>query len=118
MPEDAGRVMKDRLRADLRTAMTERRTVEAKVIRGLIAAIDNAEAPPASVGQTARDHAGDPGRPTEVERLLLTRSDVRQVLLAEILEREHPAAELERVGQTDRADAVRAEARLARGYVG
>lgn len=44
MTEDAGERMKARLRADLVAAMKDRRTAEAKVLRTLVAAIDNAEA--------------------------------------------------------------------------
>jgi uncharacterized protein len=116
MSEDAAAGMKARLRGDLRSAMKDRRTTEARVLRTLIAAIDNAEAPPAHSGQSQpvphRVRSGG-----EVERLLLSRSDVRRILLAEIGEREHAAAELERLDRTDRAEALRAEATLARGYL-
>jgi uncharacterized protein YqeY len=116
MSEDAGRDMKARLRADLRTAMKHRRTIEAKVIRALVAAIDNAEAPPIQEGQTALVHHHFRSRSAEVERLLLSRSQVRQVVLAEIDERERAATELERLEKTDRAEALRAEALLAKRY--
>ena len=53
MPEDAGRDVKARLRADLRAAMKGRHAFEAKVIRALVAAIDNAEAPSIHAGQRA-----------------------------------------------------------------
>lgn len=45
MPDSAATEMKARLRADLRAAMKSRNTTEAKVIRSLVAALDNAEAP-------------------------------------------------------------------------
>jgi len=51
MSQDAGGEMKVRLRADLRAAMKDRRAVEAKVIRALIAALDNAEAPSEHAGR-------------------------------------------------------------------
>ena len=38
--------MQDRLRSDLRLAMSGRRSQEAGVLRALIAALDNAQAPP------------------------------------------------------------------------
>jgi hypothetical protein len=117
MSEDAGRDMKARLRADLRTAMKDRRTIEAKVIRALVAAIDNAEAPPTHAGQTALVHHHFRSGSAEVERLLLSRSHVRHVLLAEIHERERAAAELERLEKMDRAEALRAEALLAKRYI-
>ncbi|HBW2767579.1 TPA: hypothetical protein MEW02_005624, partial [Klebsiella pneumoniae] len=103
--------------ADLRVAMKGRRAFEAKVIRVLVAAIDNAEAPPVQAGQTAliqhRFHTGS----AEVERLLLSESDVRQVLLIEIDERERAAMELERLNMTERAKALRAEVLFARRYL-
>lgn len=117
MPVDAGSDMKARLRGDLRAAMKEGRTAEARVIRALIAAIDNAEAPPLHAGQTAlMQHLFCSGS-AEVERLLLSGSQVRDVLLAEIHERERAAAELERLQKTDRAEALRAEALLAKLYI-
>ena len=117
MQIDAGKDVKDRLRADLRVAMKGRRAFEAKVIRVLVAAIDNAEAPPVQAGQTAliqhRFHTGS----AEVERLLLSESDVRQVLLIEIDARERAAMELERLNMTERAKALRAEVLFARRYL-
>jgi uncharacterized protein YqeY len=118
MPEDAGTEMKARLRVDLRTAMKGRRTAEAQVIRALVAAIDNAEAPPIDAGETAptrRDFQTASG--AEFERLFLSRSDVQNVILAEIHESERAAAELERVARTDRAEALRAEILIARRYL-
>jgi len=117
MSEDAGRVMKDRLRADLRSAMKDRRTSEARVIRALVAALDNAEAPPLHAGAPALVLHHFRSGSAEVERLLLSRSDVRQVLLAEIRERERAADELERLGKTDRAADLRAEALIAKRYL-
>lgn len=116
MSENAGSDIKVQLRSDLSAAMKDRRTLDTKVIRALVAAIDNAEAPPVPPGTTAV-----PGqlssRSAEVERLLLSRSEVRDVLLAEIREREHAAEELERLGVMDRAEALRAEAGFAKRYL-
>jgi hypothetical protein len=117
MPEDAGTGMKARLRADLRNAMKERRAPEVQLIRALIAAIDNAEAPPAGTAQTPPLPHRFLSGSAEAERLLLSRSDLRDLLLAEIDEREHAAAAFERLEKTDRAEALRAEAHLARRYL-
>jgi len=117
MSDDAGRDMKARLRADLRTAMKDRRTIEAKVIRALIAAIDNAEAPPAPEGQTALAHHRFRSGSAEIERLLLSGARVRGVIAADIHERERAAAEMERLGLMDRAEALRAELVIAKRYV-
>jgi uncharacterized protein YqeY len=117
MSEDAGSDMKARLRADLRTAMKDRCTMEAKVIRALVAAIDNAEAPPAHEGQTALTLDSFRSRSAEVERLLLSRAQVRDVLLTEIRERERAAAELERPEMMDRVETLRAEALVVKRYI-
>jgi uncharacterized protein len=117
MPDDAGRDMKARLRADLRTAMKDRRTIEAKVIRELIAAIDNAEAPPPHEGQTAPARHHFRSRSAEIERLLLSGAHVRSVIVADIQERERAAGEMERLGIMDRAEALRAEAVISKRYI-
>jgi uncharacterized protein len=117
MSEDAGRDMKVRLRADLRSAMKDKRTAEARLIRVLIAAIDNAEAPPIPEEHTAPVRYNVPSRSAEVERLLLNRSDVRHALLREVHERERAAAELKRLQQIDGAETLRREALLARRYI-
>jgi uncharacterized protein len=117
MTEDAANDMKSRLRADLRAAMKDRLTMEAKVIRALIAAIDNAEAPPVPTQQSALSLDRFRNGSAEVERLLLSGDQVRDVLLAEIRERERAAAEFDRLQMTDRAEGLRAEARVARCYV-
>jgi uncharacterized protein YqeY len=109
--------MKARLRTDLRTAMKDRRTIEAKVIRALIAAIDNAEAPPAHEGQTALVHHQFRSGSAEIERLLLSGTRVRGVIAEDIQERERAAAEMERLGMMDRAEVLRAEAVIAKRYI-
>ena len=115
--EDAGKEMKARMRADLSAALKDRRADEAKVVRTLIAAIDNAEAPPLPAGQTASvPHRFQSGS-AEVERLRLGRPRLRRLLLVEIEDRERAAAELERLNKADRAAALRAEALVARRYL-
>jgi uncharacterized protein YqeY len=117
MSEDAGSDMKARLRANLRSAMKEGKTAEARLIRALIAAIDNAEAPAIPKEHMTPVRHDLPAHSAEVERLLLNSSDVRQVLLREVHERECAAAELKHLQQIDRAEALRAEALLARRYI-
>lgn len=109
--------MKARLRADLRVALKDRDAFAANVIRALVAAIDNAEAPPMHEGQPASIQHHFQSGSAETERLLLSESDVRRVLLAEIHEREHAAAELERLDMRERAEALRAEVLLAKRYL-
>jgi len=109
--------MKTRLRADLRAAMKEGRTSEAKLIRALVAAIDNAEAAPLRVDQQAADQHRFHDGSAEVERLSLTPAQVHAVLVAEMQERERAAAEMNRVKRPNHADALHAETLLVRRYI-
>lgn len=117
MTHDAGYEMKARMRADLRAAMKEGRGADARLIRSLIAAIDNAEAPPARSGSGAAEQHLFLSGSAEVERLSLDADRVRAILLAEIEEREQAAAGMDRLNRPDRADAIRTEARLAATYL-
>jgi hypothetical protein len=107
--------MKARLRADMRVAMKEGLATEVKVIRTLVAAIDNAEAPPIS-SQPANPVDPSVNASAEVDRLMLSADAVRCVILSEIDERERVASELQGP-QAARADALRDEARIARRYL-
>jgi uncharacterized protein YqeY len=115
--EDAAETMKARLRADLRAAMKDKRSGDAKIIRSLVAAIDNAEAPPMQTEEAGSTLPRFRSGSAEVERLRLDGAQLRQILLAEIHERELAAAGLERLGKTDRAAALRAEVLIAARYI-
>ncbi|MDH7795509.1 MULTISPECIES: GatB/YqeY domain-containing protein [unclassified Beijerinckia] len=115
--QSAGHDMKIRLRADLRAAMKDRRADEAKLIRTLVAAIDNAEAPPLRADERAADQHRFNDGTAEVERLSLGRAQVQAILMTEIQERERAAAEMDHLERTDRADALRAEVMIAKRYV-
>jgi uncharacterized protein YqeY len=108
--------MKARMRADLRAAMKGGRAGEAKLLRVLVAAIDNAEAPPVEADRSVDSHQFHEGS-AEVERLSLSPAQLRGILLAEISEREDAAAEMHRLARPDHADALRAEVELIRRYV-
>lgn len=113
---DAAAEVKARLREDLRTAMKSGRTLEVRVIRALVAALDNAEAPPAARPSGAyTQHRFDSGS-AEVERLLLAADRVQCVLSAEIDEREHSATDLEQRGAAERAAELREEVLVVRRY--
>lgn len=117
MRPDAARDMKTRIRTDLRTAMKEGRPDEAKVLRVLIAALDNAEAPPTPPqNNSAEPHQFVEGS-AEVIRLSLSPTQIRKVLQAEIGERETAADEMQRLAQQDRADALHAEVQLIKRYI-
>lgn len=115
--EDAGKKMKALMRADLSVALKERRADEAKVVRTLIAAIDNAEAPPLPAGHAASVALRFESGAAEVERLCLSRSHLRRLLRTEIEEREQAAAALDHLNRADRAIALRAEALVVRRYL-
>lgn len=117
MTHDAGYDMKTRMRADLRAAMKEGRTSEAKLIRALVAAIDSAEAPLLQADQRATEQHRFQDGSAEIERLILSPTQVRAVLVAEMQEREHAAAEMNRLERPDRADVLRNEALLVRRYI-
>lgn len=109
--------MKLRMRADLREAMGEGRTGEIKVIRSLIAAIDNAEAPASKPGQSTGHDVQFRSGSAEVARLELSAARIAEILLAEIEEREQAAAEMDRLGKPGHAQTLRTEAALARRYL-
>lgn len=114
---DAGAKMKSRQRTDLREAMKGRRASEAAPVRVLLAAIDNAEAPPLDGSRKAADQHRFRDGSAEVERLSLSEAAVRAILAAEVLERETVAAQVMRLNRADRAEALSAEALLARRYI-
>lgn len=108
--------MKARLRTDLRHALKEKDGPRAAVLRSLVAALDSAEAPAIAAGPSSgQDFRSGTA---EAERLVLDDTDVRRILTMEIEEREDAAAQFERLGQTDRAVALRLEAMLVRQYLG
>lgn len=109
--------MKIRMRADLRAAMKQGRRDDARLIRSLIAAIDNAEAPPVGTAESAADQHRFLSGSAEIERLSLNADQVRAILLAEIHEREQAVAEMDRLERPDHAAVIRTEAVLARGYI-
>lgn len=97
MLDDAASQMKERLRTDLRTAMKDRNVLRSRVIRSLVAAIDNAEAPALPLERKKPVQHQFETRSAEIERLRLDRPAVRAVLLAELQERERAAAEFDRL---------------------
>ena len=58
--------MKDRMRVDLRAALRDRRADDARLLRALVAAIDNAEAPPLEGGRRVDQHRFE-DRSAEIE---------------------------------------------------
>ncbi len=112
---NAGEAMKATLRADLKLAMKEKRSDEVKVLRALITALDNAEAPEVTARPMAVEQMGGLGS-AEVQRLALDADRVWAILRAQQAEREAAAAELDRVGRGELADVSRAEAAVIQRY--
>jgi uncharacterized protein YqeY len=109
--------LKERIRADLKQAMKDGRKAEAALLRTLLAAIDNAEAP-AQTAEQSSAMAQDFGKgAAEVARLDLSREQLDTVLAGEIDARMKAAEEMDRLGQDERAEMLRAEAGLAWRYL-
>jgi uncharacterized protein len=110
-------IVKQTLRADLRAAMRAREALRVRVLRDLIAALDNAEAVP--LGERHERYVelafGDPA--AQAQRLSLTEADVTRVLETEAESRRTTAADLETRGQTARAAELLTEAALVARYV-
>lgn len=104
-----------RLREALRAGMKSRDRVTVGALRSALAAIDNAEAvqPAASADQSLAIEQSPVGAgAADVERRVLTEADVVQIVRAEVAAREAAAAEYDTVGQQERAELLRADARV------
>ncbi len=107
--------LKERLRADLKAAMREKRADEVALLRNLIAALDNAEAVPGVVYTALPGAFG--GGANEVSRLELDRAAVEALLTREVEERLAAAADYERRDRAEDAARLRDEAALVSGYL-
>lgn len=116
MSEDAALAMTERLRAGLKAAMRARATDETRVLRALLGAIDNAQAVPLDPARKPADVAAFGDGANEVPRHPLTPDDIAALLAREIEERETAAAEMERLGQNERAALLRAELAIVQRY--
>jgi uncharacterized protein YqeY len=114
---DAATFTKNRIRGDLTAAMKARRNAETSLLRGILAALDNAEA--VSVG-TAHDRYkvrmfGDPS--VEMPRRALSEADVHNLLLHEAAEREAAGREFEKLSMQEEAARLRNEISLIARYL-
>jgi len=114
---DAATFIKTRIRGDLTAAMKARHGAEISVLRGLLAALDNAEA--VSVG-SAHEHYkvrafGDPS--VEVPRRLLSEAEVHNLLLRETAERNAAVREFEKLGLRNEANRLQNEVSLIARYL-
>lgn len=112
-----------RLRADLTAAMRARDASKVRVLRTVLAAIDNAEAVPADAsgpatsGESPIAGAASGVGATEAARRELTAGDIAALVRAERDERVAAAAELAAVGAVEQAAELRAEAALLDPYL-
>jgi uncharacterized protein len=88
---DAAEVMRQKLQTDLRAAIKGRQALDVSVLRGLIAAIDNAGAVPLVAKSEPLQH--------EVERRHLDSSDVQALLRREYEAHHAAASEYARLGR-------------------
>jgi uncharacterized protein len=108
------------MRADLKAAMKARDRVTVAALRSALAAIENAEAPPAPepvIGDAAIAGAALGVGATEAERRTLTDADLTSILDNEVRERATAAEEYDRLGHTDEATRLRAEADILSRYL-
>ncbi|HWJ70137.1 MAG TPA: hypothetical protein VNS79_08830 [Sphingobium sp.] len=116
--QDAADPLKTRLRADIKAAMRARDADETRLLRALLAAIDNAQAvpldqamPSGRVGQTA----------LELPRVPLSEADIHALLTGEMAERARAAdamaAHGAAHGHADRVARLRAEIATIRRYL-
>lgn len=116
METDPARTLKERLRGDLRTALKQGNPDHARVLRTLVAAIDNAEAPILDPRlATFQSQFGDGSN--EVQRLTLGADNLRDLLSSEINERQVTEAHLEKAGRSDEAQVVAKEIQIIGGYL-
>lgn len=116
--------MRTDLRRDLTVALKARDRVAVTALRSALAAIDNAEAVADDrLGRGIAGHGHVAGSAVgvgaaEVERRELTEADLRAIVSEEVQDRSVAAEGYEQAGRHDRAERLRAEADVLRGYVG
>lgn len=104
---------KDRLKADLVTAMREREALRVMTIRALISAIDNAGA--VEVDQGPYDPKLGLGH--DVDRRHVPDEDVQRILMAEMDDLVAARDEYLELGQAERADEFDRRAEIALSYL-
>ncbi|MGW9310195.1 GatB/YqeY domain-containing protein [Saccharomonospora azurea] len=110
--------MRDALRRDLTAALKARDRVAIDALRSALGALDNAEAVPvdhAAIrgGEPSSEHiagAASGVGSTESRRRELTEAQVRSIVRQQVDERQEAATEYDRLGRTDHAERLRAEA--------
>ena len=109
--------LRDRLRAALPTALKNRDRAAVSTLRTTLAAIDNAEAVPASARAGAIESSPVGLGVAEAERRELAEADIAAIVRAEIDERRQAAAVYDRSGHADQAAELRTAADLLTGFL-
>jgi uncharacterized protein YqeY len=104
-------LLRDRLKADLTSALKARQTSTAMTLRTLLAAIDNAEAVPLSAAPAPIN-----GRSHDVPRKVLGALDIQAILAQEAAECRRALGDYRQLGQGEAADAMRAALTLIETY--
>ena len=112
----AAETLKARLRADIKAAMQARRPGDTKLLRVILAAVDNAEAVPVKAGPQTRAARFDEGS-ADATRRTLSASDLDSLLDVEIASRLSAALDYERLGRADEAERLRGEAEVVGCYL-
>jgi hypothetical protein len=110
----------DRLRADLRAAMSARDRVAVRTLRRLLTAIANAEAVPLPDDLPAQVvNPGEPvvGARSDVPRRMLTMSDVDEIIATEAHEYDVSIETFESLGHSVRVAELRAEQAVLANYI-
>ncbi len=119
---DDPRALRAALRAGLTTALKTRDTDAVSALRTAIAAIDNAQAVPASVPSptTASAHvagAASGAGSTEAPRRHLGRGEPHDILRAQIAEHAREADRYQMLGREETAERLRRQARTLNAYL-
>jgi hypothetical protein len=116
--------LRAQLRRDLQAAMKDRRRDETTALRGLLAAIDNAEAvgdplsptPPAQASSAHIAGAVAGIGAAEVERRRLSAAELERLMEAELSDRRSQADRFDALGRADDAARLRSEAQVIARY--
>ncbi|WP_033291948.1 GatB/YqeY domain-containing protein [Amycolatopsis jejuensis] len=115
--------MRANLRDELKTALKNRNRVAITALRSALAAIDNAEAVPVSPGadgKAGNEHVVGAAvglGAAEAMRRHLTEEDICTIVNREVDERTSAADEYERLGRTEQAEQLRAEAAVLKVHL-
>ena len=112
VPSNAEAPLRQRLRGAITLAMKARDRVAVGALRSTLAAIDNAEAVDRPTGTDtglAIEQIPLGVGAAEMERRLLTESQIERIVRDELAEREAAARDYEQSGRTERAEQLRRE---------